>query len=119
MKHPFALDEAAQTNAQRGLRELEVVERKGSRADFAPFREDRWLTDTAVIEDVARVRGEWRVGLVFAHVHDPLRLIRRHIMAHPSAQRAALHAHYMRRLAARDQRGTLTVSVGQLALCPN
>ena len=119
MKHPAQLDDTARANAQRGLAELNEVERKGSLVDFAPFCEDRWLADTAVIEDVARVRGEWRVALVFAHVRNPLRLIRRFITAYSSGRRATLQGYYMRRLAARDQRGTLTVSVEQLELCLN
>lgn len=113
------LDDAARAHAQQGVRALAVVERKGSRADFAFIADDRWLADTAVIEQVVRVRGEWRVALVFAHVHNPLRLIRRHIMAYASPQRAALQGYYMRRLAARDQRGTLMVKIEQLALCAN
>jgi hypothetical protein len=56
---------------------------------------------------------------VFAHTHNPLKFIKRYITSHPCPRRAAQQAYYMRRLAAKDQRGTLTVCVAQLALCPN
>ncbi|WP_210518832.1 hypothetical protein [Hymenobacter terricola] len=119
MAHAFQLDPGAQANARRGLLAQAVAERKGSRADFAPLYEDRWLIDTAVIGHLACIRGEWRVSLVFVHVHNPLRFIKRHITAHPTQARAAQQAYYMRRLAAKDQRGTLAVSVEQLRLSPN
>jgi hypothetical protein len=98
---------------------LYFVERRGNEADFYLFYEDLWLSDTAVIEHLVRMRGEWRVELVFAHTHNPLKFIKRYITSHPCPRRAAQQAYYMRRLAAKDQRGTLTVCVAQLALCPN
>ena len=61
----------------------------------------------------------WAVDLIFAYTRNPLRLIRRRITAQPSQGRAAQHAHYMRRLAAKDQRGTLTVGPAMLHTCPN
>jgi hypothetical protein len=119
MSHPCKLDQRAYANALSGIKALELVERKGSHADFALFYEDRWLSDTAVVEYVARIRGMWRVELVFAHVHNPLRFIKRHITTKPDHKQAAQQAYYMRRLAAKDQRGTLTLSVKQFGLCPN
>jgi len=119
MAAPFLLDEAVRASAARRLATISAAERKGGLADFGPFHESRWLPDTAVIERVARVRGEWRVSLVFAHVQNPLRLIVRHITAHPSRARAALQAHYMCRLAAKDARGTQRVGIGQLRLSWN
>lgn len=119
MSSSFQFSSPARATAVQALREAAGTDRKGRRADFAPLYEDRWLVDTAVIERLTRIRGEWRVELVFASIHDPLRLIKRHITSHPTAERAAQQAHYMRRLAAKDQRGTLAISVQQLAPCLN
>ena len=119
MAYSVQIDEVARANARHRLAEARQAERKGHRADFAPLQAERWLKDSAVIEQLAHIRGEWRVSLVFAHIHNPLRLIQRYITSHPTRHRAALQAHYMRRLAAKDQRGTLTVHFEQLRLCLN
>ena len=119
MAHSFHIDNAAYTNALAGLNSLYFVERRGNRSDFHSFFEDLWLSDTAVIEHLVCIRGEWRVELVFAHMHTPLKFIKRYITSHPCPKRAAQQAYYMRRLAAKDQRGTITVSVAQLGLCRN
>lgn len=109
------LDPGAAATARQALNAL--ADRRGLEADFGLLTNDQWLTDTAVVERVTRSRGEWRVELVFACVHAPLRLLVRHITSHATAQRAQQQAHYMRRLAAKDQRGTLRVSVQQLTYC--
>lgn len=118
MNSTVHLDPAATASARRSLDALALLaDRRGTAADFGLLAADQWLTDTAVVERLTRSRGEWRVELVFAYVHNPLRLLVRHITAHATAHRAAQQAHYMRRLAAKDQRGTLRVSVQQLTYC--
>lgn len=120
MKKPaFVIDQAAYANLLAGLNNLHFTERKGNLVDFTFYTDDQWLADTAVIEQLTRSKGEWQVDLLFASIHNPLKFIKRHITSHSCPKRAAQQAHYMRRLAAKDQRGTLTVSADQLNPCLN
>jgi hypothetical protein len=116
---PFRIDQAAYANLLTGLNNIHLAERKGDMSDFQAYTDDQWLADTAVIEYLTRSKGEWQVGLLFVSITNPLRFINRRITANPCPKRAAQQAFYMRRLAAKDQRGTLTVSVDQLHTCPN
>ena len=118
-KQPFVIDPAAYTNLLLGINNLHFTECKGSLSDFGLYSDDQWLADTAVIEQLTRSRGEWQVELLFASVHNPLKFLKRRITANPCPKRAAQQAFYMRRLAAKDQRGTLTVSPGQFKICYN
>jgi hypothetical protein len=89
---------------------LAVGERCGNQKDAAFISDDFWLQDTAVIENIERRNGEWNIYLVFAHHLKPLKFIKRKIVNFVCPKRAAMAAHYMRRLAAKDQRGTLVVN---------
>ena len=113
------MDKAAYTNMLAGLNSLYFSERKGNLTDFRLYYDDLWLADTAVIENLHLYRGEWEVELIFAYIANPLKFIKRRITSHSCPKRAAQQAHYMRRLAAKDQRGTLSVSASQLNTCLN
>lgn len=115
----FTLDKTAYANMLAGLNNLHFTERKGNLADFRIYYEDLWLSDTAVIDNLHLHKGEWEVELIFAYTVNPLQFIKRRITSHSCPKRAAQQAYYMRRLAAKDQRGTLTVSARQLNVCPN
>lgn len=115
----FTMDKAAYVNLLAGLNNLHFTERKGNLLDFKLYQDDLWLSDTAVIENLHRYRGEWEVELIFAYTGNPLKFIKRRITSNSCPKRAAQQAHYMRRLAAKDQRGTLTVSADQLNTCLN
>ncbi len=119
MASPFIIDKAAYASMLAGLNNLHFTERKGNLSDFRLYYDDLWLSDTAVIENLHRYRGEWEVELIFAHSCNPLKFIKRRITSNACPKRAAQQAHYMRRLAAKDQRGTLTVSISQLDTCLN
>ncbi|MEA5257966.1 hypothetical protein VB264_09225 [Arcicella aquatica] len=119
MKHSFKIDNIAYTQLMIGINSLFFAERKGNSSDFRLYFDDLWLSDTAVIDDIHKSKGEWAVDLVFASIHNPLKFIRRFIISHPCPKRAAQKAHFMRRLAAKDQRGTLYVNIEQLDLCKN
>lgn len=114
MKPFFTMDKIAYANMLAGLNSLFFTERKGNLTDFRLYYDDLWLSDTAVIENLRMYRGEWEVELIFAYTVNPLKFIKRRITSHSCPKRAAQQAHYMRRLAAKDQRGTLTVSANQL-----
>lgn len=115
----FTMDKAAYATMLAGLNNLHFTERKGNLVDFQLFHDDLWLADTAVIENLHRHRGAWEVELIFAYTHNPLKFIKRRITSNACPRRAAQQAYFMRRLAAKDQRGTLTVSAQQLDVCLN
>ena len=118
-KATFVIYQAAYANLLAGLNNLHFTDCRGNLADFGFYADDQWLADTAVIEQLTRSRGEWQVDLLFASIHDPLKFLKRRITSNPCPKRAAQQAHFMRRLAAKDQRGTLTVSARQLNPCLN
>lgn len=78
-----------------------------------------WLKDAAVIDVITNRNGTWEIHLVFAHYKNPLQLIVRNIMTCFSQQKAMSAAFYLRKDAARDRRGTLSVSIDYLDLCLN
>lgn len=77
--------------------------------DMQFVRQDYWLPDTQVIDRIDPSVGQWQVNLLFVHVWNPFRFVRRLIRQYPTRSKAELAAHYMRRQAAKDQRGNLTV----------
>ena len=92
------------------LNGLYFQEKSGNPADMLFITDEFWLQDTAVIDHVNLLKGMHGVSLVFAHHRNPYKFICRRITAYADAKRAATSAHYMRRQAAKDQRGTLKVS---------
>ncbi|MEO7308889.1 MAG: hypothetical protein ABIX01_00715 [Chitinophagaceae bacterium] len=83
------------------------------------LKNDWWLADTAVIDIINYKKGGWEVYFTFANYMRPLQLIVRRITRCYSESKATMAAHYMRRQAAKDQRGTLTVTIKDLNLCIN
>ncbi|MEP0985092.1 hypothetical protein [Ekhidna sp.] len=96
-----------------------LLDLKGDFVDLDLFYSDEWLLDSAVIDNVVERNGNWDVFLVFAHVTDPMKLIKRKITRFTSIKKAELAANYMRRLAAKDQRGTLKVRNAAFLNCNN
>lgn len=93
------------------------TDRAGEEGDMRFLTEDWWLRDTAVIENLMKRDGLWEIQLVFAHYREPYKLIKRCISRYSSREKAMLSACYMRRLAAKDQRGTLQVRIEDFGLC--
>lgn len=102
-----------------GLSNLFFTEKTGLDADMNFYRDDMWLSDTAVIELLQRRKGAWEVTLLFAHHKTPLKFLSRRISSYSCPKRAQLTAQYMRRQAAKDQRGTLTLNINDLHLTLN
>jgi hypothetical protein len=102
-----------------GLSNLFFTEKLGLDRDMNFYRDDFWLTDTAVIELLQLRKGAWEVNLLFAHHKTPLKFLSRRITSHSCPKRAQTMAFYMRRLAAKDQRGTLKVDINDLQLSMN
>lgn len=93
--------------------------KKGESKDLDFLHEDLWLQDTAVFDRVVKLNGTWQVFLVFVHYKNPLLLIKRFIKTQISSRKANMDAVYMRRLAAKDQRGTLEVEADAMNVCAN
>ena len=111
MGSKFTIQDEAYAAMLEYLDQFPSTERMG-RCDDAQFiNEDFWLQDTAVIENLECRAGEWNIYLVFAHHLIPLKFIKRKIVIIACEKKAILTAHYMRRQAAKDQRGTLAVNM--------
>jgi hypothetical protein len=78
-----------------------------------------WLADSAVIDRVSLQKGVWQVSLIFANKHNPIEYIIRLITSTTHASQAQQIAHYMRRQAARDSRGTITLHADSFHLSKN
>lgn len=96
-----------------------VIEKPAGHENMIFLKNDWWLADTAVIESINYNKGSWEVYLTFANYKKPLQLIIRRIVRCYSEGKARTAAHYMRRMAAKDQRGTLEVRLKDLNLCIN
>ncbi len=93
--------------------------KRGKTTDLEFLHEDTWLRDTAVVDWVVRIRGTWRIYLVFVHHKRPFLFIKRFIKTQISERRAIMEAEYMKRLAAKDQRGTLILEEQIFEVCEN
>lgn len=91
----------------------------GKEQDLSFLYKDWWLQDTAVIDNIVQRHGLWEIHLVFAHYLRPHQLIKRVIKSTYCRNKATLQASYMRRLAAKDQRGTLRVKIEGFQICDN
>lgn len=113
----FHLDDSAYNELLNLLNNQHFTEKPGIPTDMAFLSDDWWLCDTAVIESVVKREGLWEIHLIFAHYQQPHKLIKRLITRQVSKKKAELMANYMKRLAAKDQRGTLQVDVKHFRLC--
>ena len=110
MPTKFNIDDLVYTNMLEYLHLQAKAESLGNSKDIAFITQDYWLQDTAVVENIQHRNGEWNICLVFAHHLTPLKFIKRKIVNCTSEKKAILTAYYMRRLAAKDQRGTLVIN---------
>ncbi len=113
------LDDDAYNAMLSFLDNQHFIEKPADEENLLFLKNDWWLADTAVIDTINYKKGEWEVYLTFANYKRPLQLIVRRIIKCYSEVKAKMAAHYMRRLAAKDQRGTLTVAIKDLNLCIN
>ncbi len=119
MPHSFHIDERVYQQMLYALHGLHILDVVGQERDLGFLQDGVWLTDSAVIESLRRVRGEWEISLVFAHYQRPMQFLRRRIISFSCKRKADLTASLMRRLAAKDQRGTLCIDPDQLLSEPN
>jgi len=111
MKLPFILDISLYAKVLDGLSNLHFTDKLGESRDLDFLPDDRWLSDTAVIDQVYVHKGLWLISLVFVHHKTPMKFLMRRITSHACPRRACMMALYMRRLAAKDQRGTLKIEL--------
>lgn len=113
----FYFDKKAYDELLNLLNNQHFIEKPGYQNDMDFLADDWWLRDTAVIENVVKRDGMWEIHLVFAHHLQPQKLIKRVISRYPSKIKAELNAWYMKRMAAKDQRGTLKINLDDFGLC--
>ena len=113
----FQLDNDAYNELLNLLNNQHFTDKPGCQEDMDFLSDDWWLRDTAVIENIVKREGMWEIHLVFAHYQEPKKLIKRVISRFTCKNKAELNAWYMKRLAAKDQRGTLKVNLDDFKLC--
>ncbi len=104
---PFRMSAAAYNSLLESLDNLHFIEKKGQSKDLTFLADDWWLADTVVIEYLTYRRGMWEIHLIFAHYRQPCKLLKRIITTTYCPKKAEITAKLMRKLAAKDQRGTL------------
>lgn len=119
MKTVFTMPSDLYAKMLDGLSNLFFTEKLGLDSDMNFYRDDFWLSDAAVIELLQLRKGSWEIHLLFAHHKTPLKFLSRRITSHSCPKRAQTMALYMRRMAAKDQRGTLSVNINDLNLSLN
>ncbi len=119
MKRVFSMSAELYAKMLDELSNLFFTEKLGLDVDMNFYRNDLWLSDTAVIELLQLRKGAWEINLLFAHHKIPLKFLSRRITSHACPKRARIMAFYMRRLAAKDQRGTLSIDINDLNLTLN
>ena len=113
------LDDAAYHAMLCYLDNQHFIEKPAEEGNLLFLKNDWWLANTAVIESINYNKGGWEVSLTFANYKKPCQLIVRKIVRCFSESKARTVARYMRRMAAKDQRGTLSVTIKDLNLCIN
>jgi len=101
------------------LRNEKKIGQTASVNDMLFIIDGSWLKDSAVIDIIEKNKGAWEVQMIFAHYKNPLQLIIRNITRCFSEQKAMAAAFYISKEAAKDRRGTLSVSIEALSLCSN
>ncbi|GEM_PF-3144379 len=95
------------------------MERVSPSEDVKFKNADSWLQDAAVIDIVLKRNGQYLVGLVFAKPDEGAEFIIRYIRTCPTLKSAETTANFMRRLAAKDPRGTVTIAEDTYLLYDN
>lgn len=113
------LDESVRTALRSYMISLEHIDKPAEKINLYFLHDDIWLMDSAVIEHIIYKKGCWDVFLVFAHHKFPLQLFVRFMVSCISESRGKATAYYMRKMAAKDQRGTLSIQLKDLNLSIN
>lgn len=95
------------------------LDRLATSSDLLFKESDTWLSDSAVIDIILKRNEQWVVGLIFAHPTKPSDFIIRYMRTCPTLRSAEITASHMRRLAAKDPRGTVTISIDNFSPSQN
>ena len=116
---PIYIDETCYGSLMDFLNERLKDDANGEVLDLDLFYNDSWLLDSAVVDNLVPVNGNWDIFLIFAHSEFPLKLIRKKITRCNTLKNALFAADKMRRQAAKDQRGTLEIKESYFEHCLN
>lgn len=119
MNSSFKITEKIYTSLLELLNDVYFIDSKGNINDFHFYHDDHWLSDSAVIDNLIYKKGEWHIDLLFALHTNPLKFIKRQIVSYTCQKKANLSASLMRRMAAKDQRGTLSLKIEDFKICSN
>lgn len=119
MKRDLNITPKVYRNLLRFLNNIHFTDKAGTDFDLSLLKHDGWLQNSAVSDRITRKKGQWLVNLVFAHCGYPLNLLIRDITSEANLRTARIKGFYMRRVAAKDQRGTLAVELDQFNYCNN
>ncbi len=95
------------------------VDSTGRKVDLEFLSNDEWLQDSAVIDRVVKTNGTWAISLVFADSSKAYKFIVRQIRTCTNFNKALMTAQFMRRLAAKDPRGTFKVKEEHFLISDN
>ncbi len=115
MKSKFNLSSELYAQMLDRLNTLHLTDKLGFEGDLSVFENDYWLCNSAVVERIIRRNGTWDIVLVFVDYATPFKLLARRITSNTCPKRALFTATLMRRLAAKDQRGTIEVPIHQFS----
>lgn len=103
-----------------GLYNITFTDYSGAAPDLYFLQEEHWLTETAVSIHVYPKKGNWHVALVFGHTANPVRFLCRYMNhAFPTEKKAAVHASFYQRTAAKNRYGALTINPDDFNICFN
>ncbi len=98
---------------------IDLTGKPGTNNDLDFFQDDDWLQDSAVIERIHNTNNTWEVSLVFADPKTPNRFLVKKIRTCTDFKKAKVSADYMRRIAAKDPRGTISMDHDDFSLFDN
>jgi hypothetical protein len=94
----FHLDDSTYRMMLQSLDSLHLTDGVGEVRDLDFIKDDIWLYDTAVIENLERRRGTWEINLLFAHYQQPFRDLPQkscpRCLAHAAASRQRPARHF-------------------------
>jgi len=118
-KQKVQIDNVCYESLLTFMKQQSIDDLKGKVSDLCIFQKDAWLKDSAVIENISLRKGNWYISLVFAYTKFPLQLIQRKITSCNTMRKAEITANYMKKVAAKDPRGTLKINQNDFEQCYN
>jgi hypothetical protein len=119
MHNKVSIDYETYTDMLKSLNTLALLDCSPANPyDLDFIKESNWLAESAVIDYVSKRNGTYCIDLLFAHCKDPLKLIIRKITSFANIKKAKVYADIFKRQAAKDQRGTITITMDDHRIIP-